>query len=181
MSAITQLQFRLIDVLLNFYSTILRPTLTTSAVTQITMAPAKRSSALRYMGSAMELSPPSWWFLYLLPSSLCCSHFSLENRINKRYLFSAIASLPLSVITTVIIRIITLFLQLVYQEMLNNRLKLLEGNLERLNPNAPLEEQLDLLPYDSKYEFSSNHLVLGDTRLHLPCYVALQKHLIGLE
>lgn len=108
-SAITQLQFRLIDVLLNFYSTILRPTLTTSAVTQITMAPAKRSSALRYMGSAMELSPPSWWFLYLLPSSLCCSHFSLENRINKRYLFSAIASLLLSVIATVIIRIITLF------------------------------------------------------------------------
>ncbi|XP_057373175.1 vascular endothelial growth factor receptor 1-like [Daphnia carinata] len=48
-----------------------------------------------------------------------------------------------------------------YQELINNRLKLLEGNLERINPNSPLEEQLDLLPYDNKYEFPANHLVLG--------------------
>ncbi|KZS11530.1 putative Inactive tyrosine-protein kinase 7 [Daphnia magna] len=49
----------------------------------------------------------------------------------------------------------------IYQELINNRLKLLEGNLERINPNSPLEEQLDLLPYDNKYEFPANHLVLG--------------------
>ena len=47
--------------------------------------------------------------------------------------------------------------------MINNRLKLLEGNSERINPNLPLEDQLDLLPYDSKYEFPSNYLVLGET------------------
>ncbi|EFX78105.1 hypothetical protein DAPPUDRAFT_53509 [Daphnia pulex] len=52
--------------------------------------------------------------------------------------------------------------QKVYQELINNRLKLLEGNLERINPDSPLEDQLDLLPYDNKYEFPSNHLVLGE-------------------
>ncbi len=53
--------------------------------------------------------------------------------------------------------------QKVYQELINNRLKLLEGNLERINPDSPLEDQLDLLPYDNKYEFPSNHLVLGES------------------
>ena len=58
--------------------------------------------------------------------------------------------------------IISIFsIQKVYQELINNRLKLLEGNLDRINPDSPLEDQLDLLPYDSKYEFPSNHLVLG--------------------
>ena len=41
-------------------------------------------------------------------------------------------------------------------------MKLLEGNLGRMNPDAPIEDQLDLLPYDPKYEFPVNHLVLGE-------------------
>jgi hypothetical protein len=46
--------------------------------------------------------------------------------------------------------------------LINNRLKLLEGNLERINPNSPLEDQVDLLPYNNKYEFPASHLVLGE-------------------
>lgn len=49
-----------------------------------------------------------------------------------------------------------------YQELINNRLKLLDGNLDRMNPDAPIEDQLDLIPYDVKYEFPINHLVLGN-------------------
>lgn len=50
-----------------------------------------------------------------------------------------------------------------YQELINTRLKLLEGNLERINPELPIEDQLDFLPYDTKYEFPINHLVFGIT------------------
>ena len=49
-----------------------------------------------------------------------------------------------------------------HQELFINRLRLLEGNVERINLNLPLEDQLDLLPYDNKYEFPSNNLVLGE-------------------
>lgn len=48
-----------------------------------------------------------------------------------------------------------------YQELLNNRLRLLEGNLNQINPDLPLDQQIDLLPYDPKWEFPLNHLVLG--------------------
>jgi hypothetical protein len=47
-----------------------------------------------------------------------------------------------------------------HQELIINRLKLLDGNLERINPNLPLEDQVNLLPYDNKYEFPSSNLVL---------------------
>jgi FMS-like tyrosine kinase 1 len=49
-----------------------------------------------------------------------------------------------------------------HQELIINRLKLLDGNLERINPNLPMEDQVDLLPYDNKYEFPSSNLVLGE-------------------
>ena len=48
-----------------------------------------------------------------------------------------------------------------YQELNNTRLKLLEGNMERNNPELPIEDQLDSLQYDSKYKFFMNHLVFG--------------------
>ncbi len=47
------------------------------------------------------------------------------------------------------------------RELINNRLRLLEGNSERINPDAPIEDQLELLPYDSKYEFPIGQLELG--------------------
>ncbi len=49
-----------------------------------------------------------------------------------------------------------------HQELIIDRLKLLEGDEERINPNLPLEDQVDLLPYDNKYEFPSSNLVLGE-------------------
>ena len=33
-----------------------------------------------------------------------------------------------------------------------------------MNPDAPIEDQLDLLPYDPKYEFPVNHLVFGENK-----------------
>lgn len=54
-----------------------------------------------------------------------------------------------------------------YQEMVNARLKLLEGNIERINPDKPIEEQVDLLPYDHKFEFPINRLVLGKSIFRL--------------
>lgn len=54
------------------------------------------------------------------------------------------------------------------QKLINNRLKLLEGNSERINPDAPIEDQLELLPYDSKYEFPIGQLELGTYSLFLP-------------
>lgn len=48
-----------------------------------------------------------------------------------------------------------------YLELVNTRLKLLEGNLERINPDISIEDQMDFLPYDPKYEFPVNHLVFG--------------------
>lgn len=36
-----------------------------------------------------------------------------------------------------------------------------EGNLASINPNLSLEEQADLLPYDKKYEFPRENLILG--------------------
>lgn len=64
-----------------------------------------------------------------------------------------------------------------YQELINTRLKLLEGNLERINPELPIEDQLDFLPYDMKYEFPINHLVFGITVfvfIHYKfCYILL--------
>ena len=41
------------------------------------------------------------------------------------------------------------------------RERLLQGDPGRMNPDAPLEEQVDLLPYDPKWEFPRNRLVLG--------------------
>jgi hypothetical protein len=34
-----------------------------------------------------------------------------------------------------------------HQELIINCLKLLDGNLERINPNLPMEDQVDLLPF----------------------------------
>ena len=48
-----------------------------------------------------------------------------------------------------------------YQDLVKTRLKLLEGNLERLNPDKPIEDQIDFLPYDPKYEFPYERLILG--------------------
>lgn len=36
-----------------------------------------------------------------------------------------------------------------------------EGNPASINPNLSLEEQADLLPYDKKYEFPRENLILG--------------------
>lgn len=35
------------------------------------------------------------------------------------------------------------------------------GNPEQINPEIPVVEQVDLLPYDPKWEFSRNRLILG--------------------
>lgn len=37
-----------------------------------------------------------------------------------------------------------------------------EGDVDSINPNLPLGEQADLLPYDSKYEFPKEQLELGN-------------------
>jgi len=38
---------------------------------------------------------------------------------------------------------------------------LLSGDSERINPDIPLEEQVDHLPYDPKWEFPPEKLILG--------------------
>jgi len=38
---------------------------------------------------------------------------------------------------------------------------LLAGNPTRINPQLPLDEQSELLPYDSRWEFPRNRLKLG--------------------
>lgn len=35
--------------------------------------------------------------------------------------------------------------------------------MELFNPEIPLDEQIDLLPYDSRYEFPKEKLILGCT------------------
>ena len=40
-----------------------------------------------------------------------------------------------------------------------------------MNPDAPIEDQLDLLPYDPKYEFPVNHLVFGENKKALFKYI----------
>ena len=41
------------------------------------------------------------------------------------------------------------------------RERLLQGDPGRMNPDAPLEDQVALIPYDPKWEFPRNRLVLG--------------------
>jgi len=41
------------------------------------------------------------------------------------------------------------------------RERILQGDPDRVDPDAPLEDQVVLLPYDSKWEFPRNKLVLG--------------------
>ena len=43
---------------------------------------------------------------------------------------------------------------------LNTLGHLLKGNPDLINPDAPLEEQVALLPYDSKWEFPRDQLIL---------------------
>lgn len=38
-----------------------------------------------------------------------------------------------------------------------------KGNIEGINPDVPLGQQADLLPYDSKYEFPKEQVKLGST------------------
>lgn len=40
---------------------------------------------------------------------------------------------------------------------------LLTGNPERFNRELPLEDQSELLPYDSRWEFPRDRLKLGNT------------------
>jgi len=35
------------------------------------------------------------------------------------------------------------------------------GQIDLINPDVPLDEQIDLLPYDNKWEFSRENLKLG--------------------
>lgn len=37
----------------------------------------------------------------------------------------------------------------------------LQGNSSQINPDSPLEEQTELLPYDARWEFPKNRLKLG--------------------
>lgn len=47
------------------------------------------------------------------------------------------------------------------------RKRLLEGDPDKMNSDLPLEEQVDLLPYDPKWEFPRNRLVLGSITINL--------------
>jgi FMS-like tyrosine kinase 1 len=35
------------------------------------------------------------------------------------------------------------------------------GQMDLINPDLPIDEQIDLLPYDEKWEFSRENLKLG--------------------
>jgi hypothetical protein len=39
--------------------------------------------------------------------------------------------------------------------------KLLKGNSKEINPELLIEEQIELLPYDKRWEFPRNRLKLG--------------------
>ena len=39
--------------------------------------------------------------------------------------------------------------------------QLLNGNPDKINPDLPLDEQTELLPYDKKWEFPRNCLRMG--------------------
>ncbi len=41
------------------------------------------------------------------------------------------------------------------------RERLLQGDPGRMNPDVPLGDQVALIPYDPKWEFPRNRLVLG--------------------
>lgn len=40
-----------------------------------------------------------------------------------------------------------------------------QGQLDDLNPDVGLEDQVDLLPYDRKWEFPPENLKIGDVTL----------------
>ena len=52
--------------------------------------------------------------------------------------------------------------------------QLLNGNPDKINPELPLDEQTELLPYDKKWEFPSHRLRLGIL------YCSLVRHLFQL-
>jgi FMS-like tyrosine kinase 1 len=41
-----------------------------------------------------------------------------------------------------------------------------KGAMDSINPELPVDEQAELLPYDKKWEFPSDNLKLGES-LHL--------------
>lgn len=55
------------------------------------------------------------------------------------------------------------------------------GDLERINPEIPLEEQVDLLPYDSKWEFPRDRLVLGEFYFIYPTSIKIIQTYLGKQ
>lgn len=44
-----------------------------------------------------------------------------------------------------------------------------EGRMALFDPNLPLDDQVDLLPYDEKWEFPNEKLKLG--KIYFVCYI----------
>lgn len=83
--------------------------------------------------------------------------------------YLAIIIVVVTLCSVIIVSIVVLSLRSLYEIRSMRELKAAglqnfeKGNVEGINPDVPLGQQADLLPYDSKYEFPKEQLKLGST------------------